>query len=216
MIGNSKELDDDIMTVCEVMELFLFKRKSFFSIQNVIIDDILCEIHFRYESINNEDEIILIDLYNDKILDQCFDTISLFSIKLTYKFSRHSKNAMCKLALQEILELIPTLKFDCLIGRLLPTVSLHRQNSRLHEATKRIFDNIGIKIQDTSETCIVCYENTNCITTCNHALCFVCCSKVVETLPDQEETEDEEENESLVRCPMCRTICNYKRKGGCE
>ena len=210
------KLDEDIKTVCEVMDLFIFKKKSFFSIENVIIDDILCEIHFRYESLNNEDEIIFIDIYNDKVLDQCFDTISLFSVKLSYKFSSHSKNDMCKLALQEILELIPTLKFDCLIGRFLPLVSLHRQNSRLHEATKRIFDNIGIKIQDNSETCIVCYENTNCITSCNHALCFVCCSKVIETPPDQDEADDDDENESLVRCLMCRAVCNYKRSGGCD
>ena len=55
--------------------------------ENVIIDDILCEIHFRYESTNNEDEIIFIDIYNDKILDQCFDTISLFSIKYLLNIS---------------------------------------------------------------------------------------------------------------------------------
>ena len=213
----SEKIDDDIETVCEAMDLFMFKRKSFFSIQNVIIDDIICEIHFRYESVNNEDEIIFIDIYNDKILDKCFDTISLFSVKLSYKINSHSKISMCKLALEEMLELIPTLKFDCLIGRFLPTVSLHRQNSRLFEATKRIFHNIGIKIQDTSETCIVCYENTNCITSCNHALCFVCCSKVVETLPEQEVDEDEDDEiESIVRCPMCRAVCNYKRGGGCD
>ena len=63
------KLDEDIKTVCEVMDLFIFKKKSFFSIENVIIDDILCEIHFRYESLNNEDEIIFIDIYNDKVLD---------------------------------------------------------------------------------------------------------------------------------------------------
>ena len=200
-------------TVATNIELFLFKMKTHFTICGVIIDDIICDIHFKYEKLFDNVQHIKVDIFNDKILDSNFDTISLFSLNIAYNDKVHTNKNICKLALENILEIIPTLNFDTLIGRFLPPVSLHRNSSKLQDATKNIFNNIGIKIQDNSQTCIVCYEKTNTITSCNHPLCFVCCSKVVETTCDSEEDEDEE---SLVRCPVCRAICCFKRLGGCD
>ena len=205
------ELEDDINTVSTGIELFLLKTKYHYTICGVVIDDIVTDIQFKYEVLNDL-QIINISILNDKILDKDFDTITLFCMQLSHKYHQHSNKQLCRLALENILELIPTLYFDTLIGRFLPPVSLHRQSSKLQDATKNIFSNIGIKVLDKSQSCVVCYENTNCITTSNHALCFVCCSKIMETPPEN----DDEEEDSLVRCPICRAICCFKSIGGCN
>ena len=208
-------LEDDMNTVSNGIELFLFQSKTHYKICGVIICDIECDIQFKYDVLNDL-QIIHIDFINEKIIDDCYDSISLFSINLSYNDKIHSNKKLCRLSLETILEMIPTLYFDSLIGRFLPPVSLHSQSSKLQEATKNIFSNIGIQIKDNSQPCIVCYVDTITQTTCNHALCFVCCSKIVETTTDTEDEEEDEGDDPLVRCPVCRAMCVFKRKGGCE
>ena len=197
--------EEDMDTVSHAMELFLFLSKTQYNIIGVVIDDIVTDIIFKYEILDGL-QIIDMTIVNDKILDSYCECIPLFNMKLSYKHNIHSNKKLCRLALESMLDIIPTLSFDAFIGRFLPPVSLHRQNSKLHDATKNIFLKIGIKLIDNSQSCIVCYENTNCITKCNHALCYICCSRIVETnMADDDEDDDNEE----LRCPVCRAVCLY-------
>ena len=189
-----------------------------FILQNIIIKSIELDILFRYEK-NDTGLLIDINFFQDNLLDINENNISLFNIITSHKTGIHTPREFIKISLLSLLEIIPTLDFDCLIGRFIPNdineVSspkekcgayfLHKKNSKLQNATERIFQKIGITVNNKSKDCCVCYEKTNCATACNHYLCFLCCAQI---------TLDEETGE--VPCPICRSQILFSKTGGCH
>lgn len=180
-----------------------------FILQNIVIKSIELDILFRYEK-NDTGLLIDINFFQDNLLDINENNIPLFNIITSHKTGIHTPREFIKISLLSLLEIIPTLDFDCLIGRFIPNdiqqVSvLHKKNSKLQNATERIFQKIGITVNNKSKDCCVCYEKTNCVTACNHSLCFLCCSQI---------NIDEETDE--LPCPICRSAILFSKTGGCH
>ena len=180
-----------------------------FILQNIVIKSIELDILFRYEK-NDTGLLVDINFFQDNLLDINENNISLFNIITSHKTGIHTPREFIKISLLSLLEIIPTLDFDCLIGRFIPNdinkVSvLHKKTSKLQNATERIFQKIGITVNNTSKDCCVCYEKTNCATACNHYLCFLCCAQI----NIDEETGD-------VPCPICRSAILFSKTGGCH
>lgn len=67
-----------------------------------------------------------------------------------------------------------------------------------------VFDNPNIEI--FGEKCCVCFMITTNKTQCNHSLCFKCWEEIK---PQQFEEEEEEYEETILPCPLCRQNIYY-------
>ena len=98
--------------------------------------------------------------------------------------------------LLECVPIITTIKFNKMIGRFM---TIPPQTFSFCEA-------YGISINSgvvsVFENCSVCYDKTKTLTPCNHVLCIPCWAKIKET-PEEDDDEDEY---STRKCPVCRTI----------
>ena len=204
------DLTEHYDTIANQM-IFNFNNKTFYFIRDVSINNITVDIHivyFRVESLLTEK--ISIELFNDNIVDIEGDCISLLHFEISQKMDKHSLHIFCKLALENLLDYLKTVSFDVLIGRFVPTnqSGVHLRTAALTNATRAIFNSIGLNIKDSSQECVVCYEKTFCKTACNHYLCFGCSSQI-------KQTSDTDSDDDDAHCPMCRTVIAYSSVGGC-
>ena len=203
--GNAYEkFNEDIETLVDNIHSSIIVENRLFVFQNIVIKNIELDILFKTTPEGNID----ITFFQDNLLDTNENNISLFSV-ITINKKNSPIKEFIKVSLTTLLEIIPTLTFDTLIGRFIPNnledcSFLHKKNSKLQNATERIFNNIGITVNNKSKECVVCYEQTNCVTVCNHYLCFLCCSQI---------TVDENTDE--LPCPICRSSILYSKTGGC-
>ena len=90
--------------------------------------------------------------------------------------------------LEEILEIIPTLRFDKKTTKLTADYVYDDEAVALFK-----FDNTTTKYEE----CCVCHELCGTKTECEHSLCLMCISSMPRVY-------DEEEDEEIKKCPMCR------------
>lgn len=207
------DISQDVRTISTQM-VANFKDDSAFYLTDIIICNLIVDIHFRYIS-SSDTETIIIEVYNDNVRDADGVGVILLHFNISQQMKKRSITEFCELAIENILDYLKTVKFDTLLGRFIPTTYAgYLQTSALKIATKNIFKSIGIPVVDNSGDCCVCYEKTYCKTTCGHHLCFECCSNLKPAPPSPEEdTDDYQDN---VLCPTCRGICLYSHTGGCN
>ena len=90
--------------------------------------------------------------------------------------------------LKEILEIIPTLRFDKKTTKLTADYVYDSEVVALFK-----FDNTTTKYEE----CCVCQEFCGSKTECKHSLCLMCISSMPRVY-------DEEEDEEIKKCPLCR------------
>ena len=95
--------------------------------------------------------------------------------------------------LQEMIDIIPTLKLDKFAGAL--TDEFIFENEQILELFK--FENTVLKY----DTCCVCQELCGTTTVCHHHLCIACFSKLAEV---EHECEDICDECGTKKCPICR------------
>jgi len=91
---------------------------------------------------------------------------------------------------------ITTAKFNKMIGRF---TTISPQTFSFCEAYVISIDSGVVSV---FEDCTVCYDKTKTLTPCNHVLCIPCWAKIKET-PEEDDDEDEY---STRKCPVCRAI----------
>jgi len=202
------DLTEDYNTISEQMSNN-FSRGTFFLLRDLNICGIVVDLHCGLNTIGDT-QCISIEFFNDAILDHEGDNISLLHFTVSQKKDKHSLKDFCKLSLENLLQYLQDIKFDTLIGRFVPKANNHIRTSKIQNATKNLFQSIGINVVDKSNECVVCYERTYCKTACNHYLCFSCCGNIAPSSPN-DDTEDDDQ----IHCPICRSPVLYLYTGGC-
>lgn len=105
-----------------------------------------------------------------------------------------------KLLIDEFNKKVPTLEFHKLSGRILCPEK--KEEYELAESLQKMIvrhENIIFK----NIECCVCHEDTKCETNCGHVLCYECCDNIKPT------PNEDDPNESSIKCPMCRDPVYY-------
>jgi hypothetical protein len=204
-------LEEDYNIISEQMSNN-FSRNTFFLLRDLKICDIVVDLHCSYNKLLDT-EIIQIEFFNDNILDREGNNVSLLHFNVSQKNNKYSLKDFCKLSLENLLQYLQDIKFDLLLGRFVPKDQNHLRTAKIQFATKNLFKSIGIEVVDSSNECVVCYERTYCKTACNHYLCFSCCSNIRPSTPNN--SDDEDEDDENIHCPICRSVVLYLYTGGC-
>lgn len=213
-------LAEDYKTIAEQMSNN-FSKKTFFLIRDLMIQEILVDIHFTYvkiEQLNLNLEKIKVEFFNDNIMNEVGDTVSLLHFEISQPIDKFPLQTFCQLSLENLLDYIKDIKFDVLIGRFVPKNNInhhHLRTASLQFATRNLFKSIGIEVMDNSGECSICYERTFCKTVCNHHICFSCCSQLKLSSPNNSDDDDENSEDENIHCPLCRSIVLYSQTGGC-
>lgn len=209
-------LTEDYKTIAEQM-CNNFTKNTFFVIRDLLINEILIDIHFTYCRIDVVNvEKIKVEFFNDNILNTEADSISLLHFEIQQPIDKFPLETFCKLTLENLLDYIKDVKFDVLIGRFVPRNNNnhhHLRTASLQFATRNLFKSIGIDVMDNSGECSICYERTFCKSVCNHHICFSCCSQLKLSSPNN--SDDENSDDDNIHCPLCRSVLLYSHTGGC-
>ena len=95
-------------------------------------------------------------------------------------------------------ELFKKIRFDKLHGKFTEEPA---KSNELQDALLALISSEKIELKD--EKCAVCYEWTRCKTRCNHAVCYHC----LEQIKTKKVSEDPNEEEDMLECPICRQNC---------
>ena len=181
-------VSEDIKTISTQMAAN-FAVGSPFYLTDVLLCDLLSDITFCYLKPVTSN-VIIIEIYNDKIRDRNEVGVALLNFTITQVANKRPLLEFCELAVENLLEYLKTVVFDTLTGRFVPADLAPKINkSAINLAKKNIFRSIGVNVLETAGECCVCYEKTNTKTQCGHYLCFKCASQLKTA-----ENEDEAEN----------------------
>jgi hypothetical protein len=148
--------------------------------------------HLKIDS-SNIQECNNDDIENKTLFCQSFSTTKHFGQRPVFDEANTELKWQITNILLECVPVITTIKFSKMIGRF---TTIPPQTFSFCEA-------YGISINSgvvsVFEECAVCYDKTKTLTPCNHALCIPCWEKIKET------PEEDEEDYSTRKCPVCRT-----------
>lgn len=125
----------------------------------------------------------------------------LFELETDSEYSKKSVDYTTEeivQAITQLREILPTLKFNLVIGKFVNNDIANKEILLLQEVLT--FDNVKL----VYEECSVCHETTKTRTNCNHPLCYRCWEK----LPIMDEDNNVVGAYGKQMCPICRAIIN--------
>lgn len=183
-----QDLADHIISLLEVekeKQNIMFHR---FPIKSICEIDVIMTLEFL-----KEEKIIVRFLVDSQLPIKNEDTIMYSKVIDTVDAFFDITQLKVLGYLQEIIDIIPTLKLDKFAGAL--TDEFIFENEQILELFK--FENTVLKY----DTCCVCQELCGTTTACHHHLCIACFSKLAEV---EHECEDICDECGTKKCPICR------------
>jgi hypothetical protein len=164
--------------------------------------DINCdfELRFGFNDINPKFSVVF-KIRHSYMYDYDYDTCDvLFDHYYKNDFELFNEEAV-RIIIDEMLEIIPTLKFDLFTGKFV-------KRHHLQAAELDMFKDIeGLELK--GEKCSICFEIVNTTSHCKHYLCVPCYQQIPLKKDEDDEDDDEDADDIYRSCPICRDRIGY-------
>ena len=106
-------------------------------------------------------------------------------------------NNRCNIVMNILNEFIRNIRFCKYTGKFIHKNNVHY--AKVHQSLPTVFkNNENIRFNTTeSNNCVVCYEKTITVTSCNHSVCIPCAINI----------KRDQDDDAL--CPICREVMAF-------